>query len=122
MKTLLWTLSIGSLAGGIAAVALLASLLRSMPGGPFIGGAGVMLALLAGAVLVVLVATGLGTGYALRRHGHAGPLHVHLVFAGALLVSAAGFVDSTVSAPSPLMVPAAKSAVPSPLKSPLATS
>lgn len=91
MKTLLWTLSIGSLAGGIAAVMLLVSLLRSMPGGPFIGGAGVMLALLAGAVLIVLVATGLGTGYALRRHGHAGPLHVHLVFAGALLVAAAGF-------------------------------
>lgn len=91
MKTLLWILSVGSLVGSVAVVVLLASLLRAMPGGPFIGGVGVLLALVLGAVLLVLVATGLIASAALRRHGDPGLLKVHLWFAGGLLVGAAAW-------------------------------
>lgn len=91
MKTLLWILSVGSLVGSVATVALLASLLRNMPGGPFIGGAGVLLAFVLGAILVVLVATGLIASAALRRHGDPGLMRVHLWFAGILLTGAAAW-------------------------------
>lgn len=82
--------------GAVAVVALLASLLRAMPGGPFIGGAGVLLAVVLGAALAILVAIGLITAAALRRHGDPGLLKVHLWFAGGLLVGAAAWGLSVV--------------------------
>lgn len=89
MKTLLWLLSIGSLLGSIATVALLVSLLRSMPGGPFIGGAGVVLAVAAAALLVALLVAGTVASLLLRRHGDPALLRIHLGWIGVLLVGAA---------------------------------
>lgn len=89
MKTFFWLLSTGSLLGSVAAVVLLVSLLRSPPGGPFIGGAGVVLGVAAAGLVVLLFVIGTVAAWQLRRHGDPLLLRIHLGWIGVLLVAAA---------------------------------
>lgn len=88
MKHFLWFVSLGSLLGSMATLGLLAALLRSPPGGPFIGGAGVVLTAAAAIVVAVLLLTGTLASWWLRKHGDPGLWRVQLAWVGLVLMAA----------------------------------
>lgn len=88
MKHFLWFVSVGSLLGSMATLGLLAALLRSPPGGPFIGGAGVVLTVAAAIVVAALLLTGTLASWWLRKHGDLGLWRVQLVWVGLVLLAA----------------------------------
>lgn len=88
MKHFLWIVSLGSLVGSMATLGLLASLLRSPPGGPFIGGAGVVLTVAAAIVVAVLLLTGMAASWWLRQRGDPGLWRLQLGWVCVVLLAA----------------------------------